>query len=330
MAAADGHRGPRLRPRRRARPLRELEAVELIEAAERDRTTTTSRCARSARRPDASIVRAAADVAAGSLRRPRQPGLDRRDDDRRAVRAEADPLRAAPGAGRPAPGAGPRAAGAAARRRRQLRRPRRPTSSSSPTSAPRSPRRSSGWSEPRVALLSIGEEAKKGNALVVEAHAALAEMTSAASSAIDFRGNVEGRDLLDRPRRRGRHRRLHRQRRPEDGRGHRERGRRSGRRSRPLGPASRRRGACSCDRRSAACAIGWTPTRTGGAILLGLRGVAVVGHGSSGPRGHRQPDRLAARAVRERAVERTAELLERSGAGRDELSAASLRSAAES
>jgi phosphate acyltransferase len=58
------------------------------------------------------------------------------------------------------------------------------------------------------------------------------------------------------------------------------------------------------------------PDTTGGAILLGLRGIAVVGHGSSGPDGVANAIRLAARSVEQRAVERTAELLERSGATR--------------
>ena len=61
------------------------------------------------------------------------------------------------------------------------------------------------------------------------------------------------------------------------------------------------------------------PDTTGGAILLGLRGVAVVAHGSSGPDGIANAMRLAERCVRERAVERTAELLERSGATRASL-----------
>ena len=39
------------------------------------------------------------------------------------------------------------------------------------------------------------------------------------------------------------------------------------------------------------------PDTTGGAILLGLRGVAVVGHGSSGPEGIANAVRLAARTV---------------------------------
>jgi glycerol-3-phosphate acyltransferase PlsX len=58
------------------------------------------------------------------------------------------------------------------------------------------------------------------------------------------------------------------------------------------------------------------PDATGGAILLGLRGTAVVAHGSSGPEGIANAIRLAARSVSERAVERTGELLERAGAGR--------------
>ena len=48
-----------------------------------------------------------------------------------------------------------------------------------------------GVGRPRVALLSVGEEPKKGTQDVVEAHAALA-----AADGIDFVGNVEGRDLL--------------------------------------------------------------------------------------------------------------------------------------
>src|SRR6476659_1771456 len=44
---------------------------------------------------------------------------------------------------------------------------------------------------PRVALLSVGEEQKKGRTDVVEAHAALS-----ASEGIRFIGNLEGRDLL--------------------------------------------------------------------------------------------------------------------------------------
>jgi glycerol-3-phosphate acyltransferase PlsX len=48
-----------------------------------------------------------------------------------------------------------------------------------------------GIAAPRVGLLSIGEEATKGNSLVKEAHAA-----GAAGPDVDFIGNVEGRDVM--------------------------------------------------------------------------------------------------------------------------------------
>jgi glycerol-3-phosphate acyltransferase PlsX len=48
-----------------------------------------------------------------------------------------------------------------------------------------------GLPQPTVALLSIGEEPEKGNKLVREAHAELAE-----ASGLRFVGNVEGRELL--------------------------------------------------------------------------------------------------------------------------------------
>ena len=44
---------------------------------------------------------------------------------------------------------------------------------------------------PQVRLLSIGEEPEKGNQLTLEAHALLA------ASDLDFRGNAEGRDILE-------------------------------------------------------------------------------------------------------------------------------------
>ncbi|HET6700432.1 MAG TPA: phosphate acyltransferase PlsX [Gemmatimonadaceae bacterium] len=47
-----------------------------------------------------------------------------------------------------------------------------------------------GRSNPSVGLLSIGEEAEKGNAAVKEAHQMLLE------SDLNFQGNVEGRDIL--------------------------------------------------------------------------------------------------------------------------------------
>jgi glycerol-3-phosphate acyltransferase PlsX len=51
-------------------------------------------------------------------------------------------------------------------------------------------RRALGTPSPRVALLSIGEEASKGNQLVQEAYAALASRPG-----LNFVGNVEGKDI---------------------------------------------------------------------------------------------------------------------------------------
>jgi phosphate acyltransferase len=53
-----------------------------------------------------------------------------------------------------------------------------------------------GIAHPRVALLSNGEEPTKGNALVLEAHALLAER-AAGSALVDFVGNVEGTHLTE-------------------------------------------------------------------------------------------------------------------------------------
>lgn len=170
-----------------------------------------------------------------------------------------------------------------------------------------------GVETPRVALLSVGEEQKKGRYDVVQAHEALAD-----SSGIRFIGNIEGRDLLS--------------------------GEadvivtdgftgnvtlktlegtaravadavRAAARSGPLAATGGLllRPALGGLRRS------MDPNAVGGAILLGLRGVAVVAHGSSTPEGVANAVRLANSAVTERAVERTGELLAASGATRDAL-----------
>jgi glycerol-3-phosphate acyltransferase PlsX len=49
---------------------------------------------------------------------------------------------------------------------------------------------------PRVGLLSNGEEANRGNALVLEAHAELSETAHADARAFEFVGNVEGGDVV--------------------------------------------------------------------------------------------------------------------------------------
>jgi glycerol-3-phosphate acyltransferase PlsX len=51
-----------------------------------------------------------------------------------------------------------------------------------------------GVGAPKIGLLSIGEEATKGNPLVKETHQLLAEMTT-----LNFVGNVEGRDFIPSP-----------------------------------------------------------------------------------------------------------------------------------
>src|SRR5258708_7242313 len=48
-----------------------------------------------------------------------------------------------------------------------------------------------GIARPSVRLLSIGEEPEKGNQLTLEAHQLLS------ASDLDFRGNAEGRDILE-------------------------------------------------------------------------------------------------------------------------------------
>jgi glycerol-3-phosphate acyltransferase PlsX len=163
---------------------------------------------------------------------------------------------------------------------------------------------------PRVALLSVGEEPKKGTQDVVEAHAELAR-----AEGIDFRGNIEGRDLLA----------------DEadvvvtdgftgnvalktiEGTAKTVAG--------AIGAAARSNPLAAAGGLLLRTALGGVrrqmdPDTTGGAILLGLRGVAVVAHGSSGPEGIANAVRLAARTADVEAVARTAELLERSHATR--------------
>jgi glycerol-3-phosphate acyltransferase PlsX len=53
-----------------------------------------------------------------------------------------------------------------------------------------------GIGEPRVGLLSIGEESSKGNTLVKETHALLSAEGALAAAGARFVGNVEGRDVM--------------------------------------------------------------------------------------------------------------------------------------
>jgi glycerol-3-phosphate acyltransferase PlsX len=170
-----------------------------------------------------------------------------------------------------------------------------------------------GVERPRVGLLSVGEEAGKGREEVVAANDALS-----AAKGIDFVGNVEGRDL------------------PADAADVVVTDGFTGNVSLKLmeGTAKAVTGAIrDAARSNPLAALGGLlmrpalgglrrelhPDSTGGAILLGLRGIAVVGHGSAGPEGIANAIRLAARCVEVDAVGRTAALLREGGAGRGAL-----------
>jgi phosphate acyltransferase len=170
-----------------------------------------------------------------------------------------------------------------------------------------------GVERPRVGLLSVGEEAGKGREEVVAANDVLA-----AAAGIDFVGNVEGRDLpvnaadvvvtdgftgnVSLKLMEGTAKAV-------------TEAIRDAARSNPLASLGGllMRPALGGLRREL------HPDSTGGAILLGLRGIAVVGHGSAGADGIANAIRLAARSVEVDAVGRTAALLREGGAGRGEL-----------
>jgi glycerol-3-phosphate acyltransferase PlsX len=156
---------------------------------------------------------------------------------------------------------------------------------------------------PRICLLSIGEEAEKGNELTLEAHELLRS-----AEGLDFAGNAEGRELL-----RGNVDVF-----VTDGftgnmtlkvlegavgelldalRGEitaTARGKLGGLLIRPAARRLRTR---------------LDPDTYGGAYLLGLQGLAVIAHGNSGRRAIANAIRLAARGVDHRLVDRLAERL---------------------
>jgi glycerol-3-phosphate acyltransferase PlsX len=167
--------------------------------------------------------------------------------------------------------------------------------------------------DPTVGLLTVGEESGKGREEVVEAHRLLSD-----AAGIRFAGNVEGRDL------------------PAgkvdvvvtDGF--------TGNVSLKLLEGTAKTVAAAVGeaaRSNPMAAVGGLllkpalnglrrelhPDTTGGAILLGLRGIAVVGHGSSGAEGIANAIRLAARCAEVDAIGQTAALLAEGGAGRGAL-----------
>jgi glycerol-3-phosphate acyltransferase PlsX len=170
-----------------------------------------------------------------------------------------------------------------------------------------------GVERPRVCLLSVGEEAGKGREEIVAAHDILSR-----AEGIDFVGNVEGRDLpagvadvvvtdgftgnVSLKLMEGTAKTV-------------TAAIRDAARSNPLAALGGllMRPALGSLRREL------HPDTTGGAILLGLRGIAVVGHGSSGAEGIANAVRLAARCVEVDAVGRTAVLLREGDAGRGAL-----------
>jgi phosphate acyltransferase len=157
-----------------------------------------------------------------------------------------------------------------------------------------------GVSHPNVRLLSIGEEAEKGNRLTLEAHALLA------ASDLNFAGNTEGRDLLVRAGDvvvtdgftgnialkllEGTIQSLLEAFREEVTATF--RGKLGGLLIRPAARRLRER---------------LDPDTYGGAYLLGLRGLAVIAHGNSSRRAIENAIRLAARGVEHDVVGRLAE-----------------------
>jgi glycerol-3-phosphate acyltransferase PlsX len=170
-----------------------------------------------------------------------------------------------------------------------------------------------GRAEPRVGLLSIGEEPTKGTALVKEAHALLAEPGVLDRAGARFVGNVEGRDIMT-----------------DDVdvvvtdgfTGNVALKVMEGTSAALLGAV---RGAAMSSARSKLGGLLLKPSlrglrdeidpqEQGGAVLLGLRRIGVVPHGSFGARGFARAIEVAARGVRLDVAGRTHERLAAAGA----------------
>jgi len=158
-----------------------------------------------------------------------------------------------------------------------------------------------GIAEPRVGLLSIGEEPTKGTALVKEAHALLA--AGAAGQRVNFIGNVEGRDVMTD--------------RVDvvvtDGfTGNVVLKALEGCCKAVVGGVLRAFSASKEAHEAAkaampalgALAAELDPDTYGGAVLLGINGVCVISHGSSGPRAIVSAVKVAHYAVTEKLVAR--------------------------
>jgi len=169
--------------------------------------------------------------------------------------------------------------------------------------------------KPSVGLLTVGEESGKGREEVVEAHRLLSEAEN-----LNFAGNVEGGDLpaakadvvvtdgftgnVALKLMEGTAKTV----------------------AAAVGDAARSNPVAAVGGLLLKPALGGLkrelhPDTTGGAILLGLRGIAVVGHGSAGAEGIANAVRLAARCAEVDAVGRTAALLREGGAVRSDFAA---------
>ena len=156
-----------------------------------------------------------------------------------------------------------------------------------------------GIERPRVGLLTVGEEAGKGDPLRKAAHDALAVLP------VDFVGNVEGRDV------------------PQGGRA--DVVVTDGFTGNVLAKGLEAAAVTVTDAvRAHLAAAGvapdvlaevagatahMSPERLGGAVLLGVKGVVVVGHGASTARGVASCVGVAVQAVEQGLVPRTAEAL---------------------
>jgi phosphate acyltransferase len=159
-----------------------------------------------------------------------------------------------------------------------------------------------GVENPNVQLLSIGEEDEKGNALTLDAHALLR------GSELNFQGNLESRELL---------------------RGSADvvvtdgftgnialkllegtiKDLLDALRAEIASTATGKLGGLLIRPAARRLRTRFDPDTYGGAYLLGLRGLAVIAHGSSGRNAVANAIRLAARGVDHRVVERLAERL---------------------
>jgi len=168
-----------------------------------------------------------------------------------------------------------------------------------------------GVAEPRVGLLSIGEEPSKGNALVKEAHALLA--AGAAGPQVRFIGNVEGRDVMSD--------------RVDvvvtDGfTGNVVLKTLEGGVKAVVGGVLSALAGPEVKEAAKAVVPALTPLATeldpdtyGGAVLLGVAGVCVISHGSSGARAIVNAIRVAHHAVSEKLLERVEAAISAIGEG---------------